>query len=216
MSAVLAPAAPQSPQSPQPAVPITPPETGVRPRRWTREEYYRAAEIGLFRPDERLELLGGEILEKVTENAPHVTGLDLTLAQLVAAFAGQSCYARVQHPISLLGAESDPEPDIAFVTGTPRDYQVRHPQPPEIVLLAEVSSTTLAFDLGRKAAAYASAAITEYWVLDLGGRRLHVHREPHNGAYQSITPLNENEVVSPLNAPQASIRVADLLPSPTV
>jgi Uma2 family endonuclease len=191
-----------------------PPETGVRPRRWTREEYYRAAEVGLFRPDERLELLNGEILEKVTENAPHVTGLDLTLAQLAAAFAGQSCFVRVQHPISLPGAESDPEPDLAVVSGTPRSYQTRHPQPPEIVLLVEVSNTTLTFDRGPKAAAYAAADIREYWVLNLNERRLEVHRDPQNGAYQSITPLNENEVVSPLNAPQVAIRVAGLLPSP--
>ena len=206
-AAVLAPA-----PAPVSVVPL--PETGVRPRRWTRDEYYRAAEMGLFGPEERLELLNGEILEKMTENAPHVTGLDLTLAQLVAAFAGQSCYVRVQHPIALPGAASDPEPDLAVVSGTPRAYQARHPQPQEILLLVEVSNTTLTFDRGPKAAAYAAAGIREYWVLNLSDRRLEVHQDPQNGTYQTVTPHDENQAVSPLAAPQAPVRVADLLPSP--
>jgi len=210
MSAVLAPAA-----SPSPVIPVaTPLDTGVRPRRWTREEYYRALEIGLFGPEERLELLNGEILEKVTENAPHATGIKLSAAVCTQAFVGQNFHLSIQHPISLPGAESDPEPDVAVIAGGIRDYQTNHPTAANVLLLIEVSNTTLTFDRGPKAAAYATATVTEYWVLDLGSRCLHVHREPRDGAYQSITPLDENQTVSPLAAPQATIRVAGLLPDP--
>jgi Uma2 family endonuclease len=123
---------------------------GGRPRRWTRDEYYRLIDLGLFRPDERLELLDGEILEKVTENPSHVAGLDLTLRQLHQATAGRNCYIRVQHPISLPDAESDPEPDLAVVSGTPRSYETRHPQFDKILLLAEISNTMLEYDQGAR------------------------------------------------------------------
>jgi len=186
---------------------------GVRPRRWTREEYYRALEIGLFGPEERLELLNGEILEKVTENAPHSSAVRRTRRRLISAFVSITCFLSEQHPISLPD-NSEPEPDLAVVIGAEEEFDNRHPAAADVLLVVEVSNTTLTFDRGPKAAAYAAAGIRDYWVLNLNERRLEVHRDPRNGAYQSITPLNENEAVSPLNAPQAFIRVADLLPSP--
>lgn len=209
MSAVLAPVAPQPPQAAVPA----PPDTGVRPRRWTRGEYYRAAEAGLFRPDERLELLDGEIVEKMTENAPHSSAVRRARRQLTRAFDGVLCFVSEQHPITLPD-ESEPEPDLALVIGIEEEFDGRHPAAADILLVLEVSNTTLAFDTGPKARAYAAAGIRDYWVLNLNERRLEVHRNPQNGAYQSITPLDENEAVSPLAAPQAFVRVADLLPSP--
>ena len=83
--------------------------------------------------------------------------------------------------------------------------------PEDIQLVIEVSDSTLATDTTIKAALYARAGLPDYWVVDLKGRRIIVHREPMEGAYRSITIYAEDEPVAPLAAPNASIRAADLL-----
>src|SRR6185437_1804823 len=91
-------------------------ETGTRPRRWTREEYHRAAECGVFKPGERLELLDGEILQKMSpQRTPHSTAMEDTARALEQAF-GPGCYARRQLPL-VLTDRSEPEPDVVVVPG---------------------------------------------------------------------------------------------------
>lgn len=82
------------------------------------------------------------------------------------------------------------------------------PVPRDIVLLVEVSDTTLSFDINDKAALYARAGIADYWVLDVNKRGITVHRCPSEGAYQSLTVYSDVEPVSPLAAPHSSVRVA--------
>lgn len=186
--------------------------TGVRPRRWTREEYYRAADLGLFRPDERLELLDGEIIEKLSaQKTPHFTAVRATMEALSAAF-GTGFEIRPPGPLTLSNI-SEPEPDVLVVPGTWRDYEDHHPGPEEVRLLVEVSDTTLRMDRGRKASAYARAGIAEYWILNPNDRCLEIHRDPVNGVYQTITTHLEADSVSPLAAPAAALHVTDLLPS---
>jgi Uma2 family endonuclease len=188
------------------------PQEDLRPRRrWTREEYYRALDLGLFKPGERLELLEGEIYPKMSENPPHATALKLAEIAIARAFALVQGHASTQHPISLPG-DSEPEPDIAMLRGDIRQYATRHPAHEDVLLVVEVSDATLAFDRTRKAHIYAESSIQEYWILNLIDRCLEVHRDPQNGAYQSITALAEDAIVSPLAAPAAPIMVRDMLP----
>jgi Uma2 family endonuclease len=107
---------------------------------------------------------------------------------------------------------SEPEPDIAIVVGEEDRYDFDHPQPADIVLLVEVSDTTLRFDRGKKRSAYARAGIVEYWILNILKRQIEVHRDPRGSRYRSVTILHEQDTVSPLGAPHATVRVADLLP----
>lgn len=183
-----------------------------KPRRWTRWEYDRAAEMGLFRPEERLELIEGEILTKVTpQNTPHVTGVILCTEALRNLF-GIGYVIRTQMPI-VLNDGSEPEPDVLVVPGGPRDYEDHHPTPSEVLLLIEVSDTTLEFDRGRKARLYAAAGIREYWLLNLPERKLEIHRQPRpDGSWGSVTVPDESSLAAPLEAPNASIRISDLLP----
>jgi Uma2 family endonuclease len=187
------------------------PDSGIRVRRWTREEFYRAAEVGLFGPEEHLELIEGEVIEKLGENPPHVLALKLMEAALARTFALVDCHLHSQHPISLPDG-SEPEPDVAVIARGIRQYLNRHPLPEEVLLIVEVSNTTLAFDRARKAALYATAGIPEYWLLNLIDRRLEVHREPLNGVYQNILLLAATQSVAPLSVPETPIAVADLLP----
>jgi Uma2 family endonuclease len=190
-----------------------PPDKGVRPRRWTREEYYRAADLGLFRPEERLELLDGEILEKMSpQKSPHTTAVILSANRLADAF-GPAHHARQQMPL-ILNDLSEPEPDVVLAVGTPVDYASSHPKAADARLVVEVSDTTLRLDRGRKRTAYARARVTEYWILNLPQRQLEVHRQPSGLRYRSITVYVEHESVTPLAAPRASVPVRDLLPPP--
>jgi Uma2 family endonuclease len=192
---------------------MSPPE--VQTRRWSRVEYDRLVEHGMFRPDERLELLDGLLVVREPQGSRHATAVGLVHDALAAAF-GRRYHVRGPGPIAL-DESSEPEPDLAVVPGTRRDYRDAHPSSP--VLVVEVSDSTLALDRRLKGGLYARAGIAEYWILNLVHRVLEVYRQPvrssgarHGWKYRSVRLLEGNAVVSPLAAPGARIPVADLLP----
>lgn len=177
-------------------------------RRWTREEYEQLAEAGFLRPDERVELIDGIIYGMSPQNSWHATAIMNSLEELRAAFA-EGYHVRPQLPLAL-GSHSQPEPDLAVVPGHQRDYRTSHPT--TAVLIVEISDSSLKLDREIKRDLYAEAGISEYWVLSVGTRQLEVFREPEDGAYRSRMVLSSEETVAPLAAPDASIRIADLLP----
>ena len=184
---------------------------------WTREKYERATELGLLGPDDRVELIEGEIVQKMPQNSPHSTAVSLAQDALRLAFP-TGHVVRSQLPLSI-GGLSQPEPDIAVVVGSVRDYRNRQPDAEDAVLIVEVSDSTLLPDQTTKAALYARAGIEEYWIVNLPDGILEVHRRPapQDGAplghaYQEITRLAQTESVAPLAAPASFIAVADLLP----
>ena len=180
----------------------------VAQRDWTLEEFERLVGTGFFAPGERLELIEGVILPKMTQNPPHATALTLTQMAMMRIF-GTQVVVRIQLPLSL-DERNRPEPDVAVVSGSPRDYLVSHPS--TALLVVEISDTTLQTDRDIKAAIYARAEINEYWILNLAERNLEVHREPRNGRYNLIRILDEAQSVTPVAAPDNSISIAELLP----
>ncbi len=185
------------------------------PRLWTREEYYKMAEAGVFQPGERVELIGGRIVAMSPQNSPHFTAIRLAEDVLRTIF-GTGHEVRVQGPLDL-SPSSQPEPDIAVVRGRARDYASAHPT--TALLVVEISESTLSFDRGEKASLYASAGIPEYWVVNLLDRRLEVHRDPvpmpgqlYGYGYQTCTHYFAADGAAPLAAPQGTVKVADLLP----
>lgn len=190
-------------------------EVRLPTRRWTTADYFRAVELGVFRPDEQLELIKGEIISRMSPtNAPHTTAVLMVAEELTRAF-GVGHHVRPEQPL-LIGGDSVPEPDVVVVAGSLRDYASRHPTNQEVLLVVEVSDTTLAQDRRVKAALYAEAGIAEYWIINLPERRLEVHREPaalgQGFTYRTLTLYGEQDRVTPLAAPQAILAVADLLP----
>jgi Uma2 family endonuclease len=184
-------------------------------RLWTRDEYYKMAEMGVFKPEERVELIGGRIVAMSPQNSPHATALTLSSDEIRKIFSG-NFIVRMQLPLDISPA-SQPEPDIAVVRGTARDYARAHPATAELVV--EVSESTLAFDRGEKASLYASASIPEYWVLNLVDRCLEVHRDPipmpsqpYGYGYRTRAQYFATDTVAPLAAPSGAVKIADLLP----
>ncbi len=185
------------------------------PRLWTREEYYKMADAGVFHPEERVELIGGRIVTMPPQNSPHFTALSLVEDALRSIFP--TGYAiRVQGPLDV-SPSSQPEPDIAVVPGSARDYAKAHPT--TALLVVEVAESTIRFDRGEKASLYASAGVPDYWVVNLRDHQLEVFRdpvpmpgEPYGYGYRTSAQYLTVDTVTPLANPQGIIQVSDLLP----
>lgn len=183
---------------------------------WSRERFDRAVEAELFEPGAQLELIGGDITQKMSpQNSPHAAAIGAMQFALEEAFPC-GYWVRVQLPLALTD-DSEPEPDLAVVAGSWRDYTKSHPA--HAVLIVEISDTTLTIDRGTKGGLYASAGVAEYWIVNLRDRVLEVHRQPSPMSDQpfgyhflSVTRFTETEAVIPLASPNALIQVVDLLP----
>lgn len=181
----------------------------VQRHRWSREEYDRMIAAGVFHPESRLELIDGEIVNMTPQGSLHATAVQLAQELLRSVFTPTHTI-RVQMPVAL-GDNSEPEPDIAVVTGSPRDYRDTHPR--TAVLLVEVADASLVFDREQKKALYARNAIPEYWIVNLIDRQLEVYRDPRGSDYAAQTTLRPPESITPLAAPRRStVFIADLLP----
>ncbi len=183
--------------------------------RMPRVRYDRLVEAGVFGPEDRIELLDGLLVAREPQGARHATVVAFVRAALEKAF-GRAYHVREEKPIAL-DERSEPEPDIVVVPGRPRDYLDAHPSRP--VLIVEVADTSLALDRLRKGGLYARAGVTDYWVINLIDEVLEVYREPVRAPsghgdwkYDSVRLLRRNAVVTPLAAPRARIRVAQILP----
>jgi len=187
----------------------------IRTRRFTRAEYERLIDLGVFQPGEDIELIGGELMVAEPQGAPHYTAIRKTAKALEAAF-GPGWDVRTEGPIGL-DDESEPEPDVAVVPGGPDDYARAHPSRP--VLTVEVAESSLALDRQRKGSLYARAGLADYWVLNLIDRVLEVYREPvpdsaspFGWRYTRSEVFDASARVAPLAAPGANVLVSNLLP----
>ncbi len=184
------------------------------PHLWTREEYYRMADIGFFR-NKRVELIEGQVVEMSPMKSPHATGVELVAAALRQVL-GSGVFVREQKPL-VVSDLSEPEPDVAVVSGSIRDYAKDHPR--TALLVVEVSDSTLRFDRQTKSGLYAQAAVREYWILNLVDRCLEVYQSPEQVAetvnkfqYREKTIYTPEDTVSSLIFPESRIAVIDLLP----
>jgi Uma2 family endonuclease len=184
------------------------PTTAVRRRRWTRTEYDRVIDAGGFGPEDRIELLDGELWEMTPQGSRHAVACELVMREALRAL-GENVSVRVQSPIAL-DEFSEPEPDIAVVRGSPRDFVAGHPQ--HFLILIEVSESSLSYDRGRKLAAYARNTVPEYWVIDLTTETVEVYRDPRADAYTTMLTLRRGGAITPLHAPNVTISVDDILP----
>jgi Uma2 family endonuclease len=186
----------------------------VKTRRWTRAEYERLIELGIFAPEERIELIGGDLMVAEPQSAWHYTAIRKVARTLGTVF-GPEWDVRTQGPMAL-DDESEPEPDVAVVSGAIEDYRDAHPS--RSVLMVEVSESSLRTDRKRKGSLYARAGLTDYWVLNLVDRVLEVYRQPipdeaalFGWRYAQCDVLRVGAAVTPLAASSVRIEVADLL-----
>src|SRR5262245_40105917 len=145
----------------------------IRTRRWTRVEYERLVEAGFFRPGDPIELVGGQLIVAEPQGSRHFAAVSASEEALRTAF-GAGWEVRAQGPLAL-DDDSEPEPDLAVVAGSFRDFVGAHPSRP--VLVIEVSESSLALDREHKGSLYARAALADYWIVNLLDQVLEVYRE---------------------------------------
>ncbi|CBN55082.1 MULTISPECIES: Uma2 family endonuclease [Kamptonema] len=178
-------------------------------RLFTVQDYHQMIENGILNEDEKVELLAGQIVKMAAKGTAHNAAVKRTV-ELLQDLLGRLVLISVQDSIQL-NDNSEPEPDIALLMRDPLYYEDRHPTPSEIYLIIEIADTTLRKDCGIKATIYAQSGITDYWVLDVNDRQLHVFREPSQEGYQSELILADRMSISPLHFPDTSFMVSAML-----
>lgn len=165
-------------------------------------------EAGVFHPEARLELIDGEIINMTPQGSFHATAVQLTADLLRTAFSS-GFVVRTQLPLAL-DDNSEPEPDIAVVSGSATDYRDAHPS--RAALIIEVADSTLSFDRQQKKKLYARNGIPEYWIINLVEQQLEIHRDPEEKDYNENITLQKGQSIAPLSAPDNTISVTDILP----
>jgi Uma2 family endonuclease len=183
-------------------------------KRFTRSEVDQMLESGIF-AGQRFELIDGALIDKSGQKPPHASTIQRCLELLATIFG--LARVRVQLPMEAGTVDREwsvPEPDLAVLAEAKPDFSRRHPNGRELTLLIEVSDTTVRHDATRKRDLYARAGVPEYWVHDLNGRRLIVHRgvNEETGQYASIRSYEENEAVAVESLANQSVTVCALLP----
>jgi Uma2 family endonuclease len=186
---------------------LEPPEL-LRRHRVTVDDYYRMAEVGLFAPDARVELIEGEIVDMASIGSRHAS----MVRRLTSAFfdAGRDRMTlSVQAPVRL-GAMSEPEPDLMLLKPREDFYAEDHPVAADVLLLVEVSDTTARYDREIKTPLYARHAVPEVWIIDLDNKRVRVMREPENGEYSEISETASPGFMEPKLLPGVRIDLSGI------
>ena len=177
-------------------------------RRFTVDEYLHMAQAGILTEDDRVELLDGEIVEMTPIGRRH-SGCVAALLRVLITGIGSRALVWSQGPIRLSG-HSLPEPDVTLLRPRPVSYSDADAEPRDVLLLIEVSDTSLRRDRVIKLPLYAGAGIPEYWIVDVQGRELEVHTRPSGSGYGSVRTFCRGQSLSPLAFPDLRVAVDEV------
>ena len=180
----------------------------IEKKRFTVDEYYQMAEVGILEYGDRVELINGEIIKMSPINSPHGGHVN-RLNSLFNNLLGTNVIVSVQNPLHI-GEYSEPEPDIMLLK--PRDdfYTQQHPEPEDVLLLIEVSDSTLVLDRKIKLPLYAQAGVVETWLVNLVNKQVEVYTNPVGGKYQQKQVFKREEQL-PLHSFALSVEVKQVL-----
>jgi len=162
-------------------------------------------EAGVLGPDDRVELIGGEIVEKPALD-PQYAACIQRLHHFLQGSLGEVAAVRVRLPITIPDYD-EPEPDVAVVKPDPHEYDLNHPTPSDVLLLIEVALSSAAYDRDVKLPLYARAGVPEFWLVDLKGDSIERRSapDPDAGVYRSVAHFQRSEVVSSTILPQLMV-----------
>lgn len=175
-------------------------------RRFTAMEFERMAEAGIFGPEERVELIDGEILEMSPIGPGHGSCVTNATKKLILGVGDRAVVwiASSAH----MALHSMPQPDLALLQ--PRSYWTANPRARDVMLIVEVADSSLRFDRTRKLRLYAEAGIPEYWVASVAGEWIEVCRSPQGSAYRDVRRAQRTETIAPLAFPDVVIPLAEI------
>jgi Uma2 family endonuclease len=180
--------------------------------RFTAEQFDRVMDGAVFRddPERRFELILGEIREMVQPGPLHENIIDLLAEWSFANVNTRHVRVRIEKTLGIPELDSVPRPDVAWVKQ--QDYSGARPRVKDVLLIIEVSDTTLAFDTRDKLLLYAQAGIKDYWVVDVKSKAVRVFRGPTKKGYRSAQAFSLDDEVAPLAVPDAKLAVKSLFP----
>ncbi len=184
--------------------------SGATPRRFTVADFLRMGEVGLFDQNGRVELIDGQILDMSPTNSPHA-GLVKRLIRLFSRRLGDEAIVSAQDPLEI-DLHGMPQPDLLLLKPREDFYTDSHPRPADVLLLIEVSDSTLRFDKRVKLPLYARAGIAEAWIADVPGRAIWISRGPlPSGEYRQTECIGPEHVesFSPLAFSKLALTRAD-------
>lgn len=177
--------------------------------RLTLAAYHQLANAGVFNEDSRLELIEGDLIAMPPIGERHASQTR-RINQLFSRQIGDTAIVDVQNPVAL-NAYSEPQPDIVLLKPRADFYEHSHPGPMDILLIIEVSDSTLRYDRETKVPLYAQAGIPEVWVLDIVHQRLEVYRCPSQEGYREVRYPALQEFIAPVLLPNLTVSVQSLL-----
>jgi Uma2 family endonuclease len=173
------------------------------------DDYYKMLDAGILTPEDRVELIDGEIFEMSPIGSRHLACVNRATRLLTMAF-GTRVVVSVQNPLQLSNY-TEPEPDLVLLKPRADDYAAKKPAAGDALLVVEVAETTLRFDRGVKLPRYAKAGVPEVWIENLNEDCLLVYRDPSGAAYSTSLTLRSGESVSVVALPDVVFAVEELL-----
>lgn len=176
--------------------------------RLTCERYHAMIASGLFHEDERLELIDGYLVQKMSIGSNHA-GVVNALNRQLNRLTGDDAIVAVQNPVSI-HEYSEPEPDIVVAKFREDFYTQGHPSPQDVLLVVEVADTSLEYDLKAKVPLYAAAGIPEVWLVDLNAGTLTVFQQPEGAGYRAQSVLTARDEVKVPGIKNATLSLAQI------
>ena len=181
----------------------------LEPRRFNVTEYYKMAKAGILKPDDRVELIEGEIIKMSAIGSPHAACVS-RLVRLLAKAMGDTAILSPRNPVRL-DDFSEPVPDIALLKPRKDYYGARHPKPADALLLIEVADSTLLKDRNIKVPLYARARIVETWLVNLPKETVEVYSDALNGKYRKCQKFKRGQVVKSPTVKGLALKVNEIL-----
>ena len=175
------------------------------------DEYYAMADAGILTENDRVELLDGDIIRMPPIGNWHQASVNRLIDLLHMPLHGQIVFC-AQGP--RLNDESEPQPDVMLLKWRDDYYEGGHPKPSDVLLLIEVSDTTIDYDRGQKLSAYARAGITEVWIVSRQDRRIEAYTSPSEGVYSNVRHAGPTDTIAPQSFPDITLDIGQFFPEP--
>ncbi len=181
----------------------------VETYRFSVEEFNKLGEAGIFDENDRVELLDGEIIVMSPIGTQHA-GIVMRLTSVLPSKLGTRALIDPQNP-TVVDEFSEPQPDIMLLKPREDFYTSKHPGPEDILLLIEVSDTTLSYDRGRKLRKYAECEVSEVWIVNLKQKTIEQFRAPSGSAYYYSRIYQRGEAIEIAAFPGSEFQVEELI-----
>ena len=182
---------------------------GLMRKKFCTKEIYKMMEVGILPEESGWELIDGEIIHTTTIGSKHAS-IVKKLNKKLTALVGDKAIISVQDPIHI-NEYNEPEPDIAIIQPREDFYAESHPLPQDILLLFEISDSTVRYDREIKKTLYAEAEIVEFWLVNLIEHTIECYSSPKNGNYRLVKIVGAGEAAESVSVENLSLRVDEIL-----